>query len=258
MPTPFMHLHIAEQILEMSPVKGNGRLQTVLAAEWPAFYLGSVAPDVNAISAIPRESTHFYDMPPGETEMAYPTMLAHYPQLADLAMMSLGQAICVAAYSAHLMLDLIWLREVIYPFFHLPKDLGDRRQRSLTHFILLTYLDTIALNALPETAVTTLAAAQSDHWLPFIDDEILLAWQEMLVAQLQPGAPVKTIEIYAGRLGMSPAEFTANLQDATWMQAQVFDKIPVDKVQQILRKAVPQSIKLVCDYLLLSPTTIEE
>jgi hypothetical protein len=249
MPTPFMHLHIAEQIYEMASVNGNGRLQTSLSAEWPAFYLGSVAPDVNAISTLPRASTHFYDIPPEPDETAYGTMLAEYPQLADWQTMSPGQAVCVAAYSAHLILDLIWLREVVYPFFYLAQDLGSRQQRRLTHFILLTYLDTIALDGLPETAVSTLAAAESNQWLPFIDDEILAAWQEMLVAQLKPGAPVKTVEIYAGRLGITPEEFATNLQDPAWMQKQVFDKIPVDQVQQILQTAVPKSIDLINDYL---------
>ena len=257
MPTPFMHLHTAEQILELAKANGNGRLHTTLAAEWPAFYLGSVAPDVNAISAIPRKASHFYDVPPAEDELAYPTMLAQYPQLADPAKMSAAQAICVAGYSAHLLLDLIWLREVVYPFFFLPKDLGNKRQRELTHFILLTYLDTIALDALPETAVTTLASAHSVAWLPFIEDSILANWQEMLVVQLKPEAPVKTIEIYAGRLGMSPAEFAANLQDPAWMQAQVFDKIPVAQVQHILQTAVPQSIDLIHNYLLLTPSSFE-
>lgn len=244
-----MHLHIAEQIYETVSANGNGRLQTSLAAEWPAFYLGSVAPDVNAISTLPRANTHFYDIPPDPDETAYGTMLAQYPQLADLAAMSPGQAVCVAAYSAHLMLDLIWLREVVYPFFYLAEDLGNRQQRRLTHFILLTYLDTIALAGLPETAVSTLAAAESNHWLPFIKDEVLAAWQEMLVAQLQPDAPVKTVEIYAGRLKITPEEFAANLQNSDWMQQQVFDKIPVNEVQQILQTAVPKSIDLINEYL---------
>ncbi len=156
-----MHLHIAEQIYEMAAANGNGRLQTSLAAEWPAFYLGSVAPDVNAISTLPRASTHFYDMPPDPDETAYKTMLAQFPQLANVAAMSLGQAICVAAYSAHLMLDLIWLREVVYPFFFRAENLGNRQQRRLTHFILLTYLDTIALEGLPQTAVSTLPASKN-------------------------------------------------------------------------------------------------
>lgn len=249
MPTPFMHLHVAEQIYTLAGSMGNGRLQSTLAADWPAFYLGSVAPDVNAISTITRETTHFYDMPPARDEMAYPTMLAQYPQLNNLAEMPSAQVIFVAAYSAHLMLDLIWLREIVYPFFYLPKHLGDRRQRQLTHFILLTYLDTIALNALPETAVSTLAAANPTGWAPFIPDAILGDWQAMLAAQLVPGATAQTVEIYAGRLGMSPAEFAANLQDPVWMQAQVFDMIPVAQVQQILQTAVPQSLDLITNYL---------
>lgn len=244
-----MHLHIAEQIYEMVAADGYGRLQAVLAAEWPAFYLGSVAPDVNAISPLPRHSTHFYDIPPEPSEIAYLTMLAQYPQLTDLTAMPLGQTIFVAAYSAHLLLDLIWLREVVYPFFYLSKDLGDRRQRRLTHFVLLTYLDTLALDALPETAVNTLAAAEPDQWLPFIDDVILLRWQEMLVAQLQPHAPVRTVEIYAERLKITAEEFAGNLQDPAWMRVQVFDKIPLEQVQLILQAAVPKSVDLISNYL---------
>ncbi|VAW32085.1 hypothetical protein MNBD_CHLOROFLEXI01-5322 [hydrothermal vent metagenome] len=236
-----MHLHIAEQILELTVANGNGRLHKLLTAEWPIFYLGSVAPDVNAISDLPREATHFYKMPPDRQEMAYPTMLKRYPQLNDVAAMPAAQTVCVAAYSAHLMLDLIWLREVVYPYFYLPKALGSRWQREIIHFALLTFLDMLALQALPKTAVSTLAAATSRHCLPFIEDNLLLyQWRDVLVAQLQPGAPIKTVEIYAGRLGMSVAEFGANLQNKQWMQTHLFDKIPVDKVQAVLQAAVPQ------------------
>lgn len=256
MPTPFMHLHIAEQIFELavqngSNRKADGRLQETLAAEWPAFYLGSVAPDVNAISDISRFGTHFYDVPPSEDEMAYPTMLAIFPQLRALATMPPAQALFVAAYSAHLMLDLIWLRQIVFPFFFAPKGLGSRKQRALIHNILLTYLDTLALAALPTTAVSTLAAATPKQWLPFVPDAILVEWRDILTAQLEPEAPVKTIEIYAGRMKMSPEEFAANLQDPNWMQTQVFNKIPVDKVQAILQTAVPQSLELVQNYLQL-------
>jgi hypothetical protein len=249
MPTPFMHLHIAEQILEQTSVKGNGRLHTLLMAEWPAFYLGSVAPDVNAISDISREGTHFYKMPPAEEEMAYPTLLKKYPQLNNLPAISSAQAVCVAAYSAHLMLDLIWLREVVYPYFYLPKTLGSRQQREIIHFTLLTYLDTLALQALPKTAVSTLAAATDRQYLPFIEDVILYRWRDMLVAQLQPNEPIKTVEIYAERLGIAAPEFEANMQNSHWMQTHLFDQIPVGKVQAILQAAVPQSLDLISNYL---------
>lgn len=250
MPTPFMHLHTAEQILSaMKQSNGNGRILTELELSWPAFYMGSVAPDVNAISDIERSVTHFYKMPPNPELQAYAQMLVAYPDLACVQKLPTDKAVFVAAYSAHLLLDLIWLREIVVPFFVQADHLGDRAQRWLTHFVLLTYLDKLALESLPNTAVTTLANAHPHQWLPFITDDILVAWRDLLVEQLHPDAPVKTVEIYAGRMGMSPTEFAANLQDAEWMAEQVFGKVPVDQVQAILTDAVPRSVAIISDYL---------
>lgn len=251
MPTPFMHLQIAEQIrseLEARP-GSDGRLLCTLLQAWPAFYLGSVAADYQTITQVPREATHFYTLPPDPDNQAYPEMLACYPELADATALPPTQGVFVAAYCAHLMLDLIWFRRILLPFFAGVSDLGSREQRRLLHDVLLTYLDKLAFDALPATAGMTLAAAQPDHWLPFADDADLVRWRDMLAAQLQPGGKLQTIEIYAGRLGMSPAAFAANLNDPTWMSDYLFAKIPVAEVQTILASAVPQSITLLTDYL---------
>lgn len=244
-----MHLHIAEQIRQEAMNQGNGRLVDTLMTQWPAFYLGSVAPDINAISDIRRAETHFYDLPPLPDHDAYPEMLGQYPHLANPAQLPGDQAVFVAAYSAHLMLDLIWLRQIVWPFFFQAEHLGSPAQRRLLHFVLLAYLDTLSLVALPATAVTTLANARPCAWLPFAPDKLLVQWRDMLVAQLQPGAPVHTVEIYAGRLGMSATEFAAALHDPAWMTEHVFGKLPVAEIQAIVQTAVPQSIQLIRDYL---------
>lgn len=243
-----MHLQMAEQIRQEAARNGDGRLSALLAAEWPAFYLGSVAPDVNAISEIPRAATHFYDLPPLPENDAYPEMLAQYPQLLYGSHQSSGQPLFVAAYCAHLLLDIIWLRQIVVPIFFQGDHLGSPAQRRLMHFVLLTYLDTLALAALPDTAVTTLAQAHPINWLPFVPDTVLVEWRDLLVGQLQPGASVHTIDIYAGRLGLSPAEFSAALHDPAWMEEHVFGKLPVMEIQAILQTAVPQSVQLITDY----------
>ena len=245
-----MHLHTAEQIREtVAAQNGDGRLLAQLDACWPAFYLGSVAPDVNAISDISRVATHFYRIPPAPGEPAYDVMLAQYPELACGPDLAAERAVFVAAYRAHLLLDLVWLRQIVYPFFAQADHLGNRKQRELTHFILLTWLDGLALAALPDTAVTTLARAVPRQWLPFAPDETLVSWRDMLVDQLQPGAFPRTVEIYAGRIGVSPALFAANLQDEAWMAEHVFGKIPVDQVQARLAAAVSPSVELIRKYL---------
>jgi len=251
MPTPFMHLQCAEQIrsaLEASQ-GSNGRLPVLLRQEWPAFYLGSVAADFPSITGTPRVESHFYDMPPPVQAEAHVTMLEMYPELADSAALPPDQAVFIAAYGAHLMLDLLWFQQVLMPYFVEAPHLGDRQQRRLVHFILLTYLDTLALATLPEAAGTTLAAAEPQRWLPFVDDAVLARWRNMLVSQLQPGAAIQTVEIYAERLQMSPAEFAANLRDPKWMEANVFSKVPVAEIQARVAAAVPGSIALISEYL---------
>jgi hypothetical protein len=251
MPTPFMHLQCAEQIrsaLEADP-GDNGHLPALLRREWPAFYLGSVAADFPSISGTPRVESHFYDMPPPPQAEAHATMLAMHPELAESASLPPDQAVFVAAYSAHLMLDMLWFRQILMPYFIEAPHLGNRQQRRLVHFILLAYLDTLALASLPDAAGATLAAAEPRRWLPFVDDAVLARWRNMLVAQLQPGAPVQTVEIYADRLQMSPAEFAANLRDRQWMEANVFSKVPLAEIQAKLATAVPGSIALISEYL---------
>jgi hypothetical protein len=158
----------------------------------------------------------------------------------------------VAGYSVHLLYDVIWLREVVDPYFFRAKAMGDRQQRMLVHFILLTYLDKLAFESLPSTAVHTLAAAQSEQWLPFADNEHLLQWRDLLLPQLQPGAMSSTVAVYARRLNLTPDEFAANLEDPDWMKAHVFSKLPVAEIQGILEAAVPRSVDLLLDYFHLA------
>ena len=251
MPTPFMHLQIAEQIC-VAAQRRNGRLHTLLQQQWSAFYFGSVAPDYQSVCGIPRVQTHFYDLPIEPDNHGYNMMWQAHPSLTDMAALSAKQAMFVAGYSAHLLYDVIWLREVVEPFFFRAENLGERKQRILIHFILLTYLDKLAVATLPQTAVHTLAAAHSDQWLPFAENEDLLSWRDLLLPQLQPDAPLSTVEIYAGRLQMTPTEFAANLDDPVWMAANVFGKLPVPAIQGILATAVPRSVDLLLDYFKLS------
>ena len=50
------------------------------------------------------------------------------------------------------MLDLIWFRQIVVPEFYNAPQLGDVRNRHLLHLILLSYLDKLAFEALPDTA----------------------------------------------------------------------------------------------------------
>jgi hypothetical protein len=246
MPTPFMHLQIAERVL-----KNNGLdqgVRAVVARNLPAFYLGNVAPDYQTIAKIPREQTHFYNLPPGFDDDACRTMLNKYPELENGAALSPEQATFVSAYCAHLMLDLKWHHDILSPYFLGPGEWNDHRHRFIVHNTLLTYLDKEAFDSLPASAAKTLEAVRPDGWLPFADDNELNHWRDFLVTQLVPGATLHTVRIYADRLSMSPEEFSANLRRPQWMKEQVFRKVPLEAVLTMLTSAVDDTIELIVHY----------
>jgi hypothetical protein len=247
MPTPFMHLQIVERLMGLNWPDGSA--QRLIESNFPAFYLGNVAPDYQTICNIPRSKTHFYDLPPRPDRTGYPTMLAQYPELAKPESLPEDQAAFLVGYCAHLMLDLRWYYEVLLPYFVYAQDWGDHHYRFVVHNTLLTYLDKIAVDSLPETAAETLAQAQPDHWLPFANDADLIKWRDMLVPQLHPDGRLQTIEIYSRRLRMSPVEFEENLKTKKWMEEHLYSRVPIENVQSMLTSAVIESMLLIIDLL---------
>lgn len=241
-----MHLQMAERIIASERLEPN--IRTQILTNYPAFYLGNVAPDFQAICDIPREVTHFYNLPPDPKNRGYDRMLAQHPDLIDIKNLAPDKATFIAGYSIHLRLDLRWYHEILIPYFLQSEGWADRRQRFVIHNTLLTYLDMLAVDSLPENAAQILGSVVPNYCLSFARDENLMAWRDMLVDQLQPGAMLRTIEIYAERLKMSPEEFAANLENPVWMADHVFAKVPVEKVQAMLLEAVDESIDIITSY----------
>jgi len=242
-----MHLQIAERILAQDLLEDG--IRQLVRSFLPAFYLGNVAPDYQTICNVPREKTHFYRLPPDPKNRGYPQMLATYPELSQPSTLRDEQAVFISAYCAHLMLDLRWYDEVLIPFFVEPVEWESNHQRFVVHNTLLTYLDKQAVTVLPKKAAKTLAAAAPMDWLPFAEDRELARWRDLLVDQLQPGARLRTIEIYAERLLLTPEEFAANLEKSTWMDEYLFKRVPIQEVQKTLTSAVHESVELISNYL---------
>ena len=93
-----------------------------------------------------------------------------------------------------------------------------------------------------------LAAAGYNHWLPFAEDEMLNSWRVFLLEQMTPGRSTQTVRIFAGRLRMTPDEFSAKLNDPDWMNKELFSRIPVAAIQRRLQESVPESLDLIEAY----------
>jgi hypothetical protein len=243
-----MHLDFAERMRQHAALCVGDKLD----AHWSAFYLGNIAADYQAIADIPREVTHFYALPmPQDEAVGWERLLLEQPTLASADNHPPSEAIFLAGYAVHLLFDVVWYKQVLIPHFWLNKrwDGVERRERFLAHNILLAFFDQMALQTLPKSAESTLAAADPKIELPFIEIPDLTRWQNFIVAQLKPNAMTETVAIYAERLGIESAEFAAHLNDPAWMRAHVFDRVPRAPIEQIFDDTIDACVALLNAYL---------
>lgn len=251
MPTPFMHLRVAEQLAvhACAGADADGRFQAQLAANLPAFYLGHIAPDYQALANVRRSVTHFYGAHPGSRREAVDHLLAAHPQLAAAVILQPQQAVFIAGYLGHLLLDLIWHFDVVVPMFLQGRASIEPAEAHRLHLALLAYLDKEAQRDLPPQVGAELALAAPQKWAAFAPDEQLLLWRDFVSAQLRAGGQSRTIEIYAGRLGMSPEAFGMLLENERWLAEELFSRVPLTAVRECLRRAVCETEQMTAHYL---------
>jgi hypothetical protein len=227
-----------------------------LIAQRGAFLLGTIAPDVQSVSGQTREATHFFTLPspkgdlrPTDTRPAHEVMLADYPLLAQAIKLPPARAAFVAGYIQHLTLDELWIEHVFGPHFGLGADWGTFRERLLIHNVLRTWLDQrdgVRLNC---NVSESLAQVEPRGWLPFVSDAHLIGWRDVIALQLRPGAPIHTLEVFAARLEVPPAEFRRILESPDDMQRRVFAHLSPGSVARFYADALQVSMRRIAEYL---------
>jgi hypothetical protein len=222
MPTPFYHLSFARDLADL------GALPAVLREAWPAFCLGNIAPDAQTLTGAPRTTTHFFDVPMHDLTPAWQTMFSRHPDLADPACLAPDRAAFLAGYICHLALDQLWIAEIFDPIFGEAATWSSFQRRLFLHNVLRVHLDRIDLPGLQAGpgAGATLKQARPEAWLPFLPDPLLGRWRDFVADQLADGAAAQTVEVFAARMNLAPAEFESLLKSPAAMQEQIFDRLP--------------------------------
>ncbi len=248
MPTPFYHLSLALELLDEPSLPEAAR--RFLLARRGEFLFGNTAPDVQVVSGQPREETHLFRIPiqPGD-QAPWERLLAEYPRLARPEKLGPGQAEFISGYLCHLQADWMWVKQVFAPVFGPGCAWGTFSGRLYYHNILRAYLDQRSLPGLGAGMDACLGQVNSDRWLPFVESRYFQHWREFLISQLRPGAPTKTVEVFSYRQGISAPEYYALLASEERMQAEVFDHMPLERVQLYRRSVVEENARLLTNFL---------
>lgn len=248
MPTPFYHLSIAQELLDHPGLPGNLRL--ALSEQRGAFLLGNTAPDVQVVSGQNREATHFFTLPvPPNAMPPWEQIFREHPSLADPENFSRARSAFLAGYLLHLQADWLWVKDIFIPVFGPDNAWETFRYRLYLHNVLRAYLDRQILSDLPARTGQLLQQVELQGWLPFVGDQHLRAWQDHLAEQLQPGADIQTVEVFASRQGISPARYYQLLESETRMDEEVFSRIPRRRLLEYRLQLLEANLELLQSYL---------
>ncbi len=250
MPTPFTHLIKAHQLLDDPRLAPSA--VSLLRQELPAFLLGNIAPDAHHAahsSDIRRETTHFFHYAPRLDPLATIKMLQDYPSLLSQQVVDPSRRVFLAGYLAHLAIDEVWATDVVHRFFH--SEWGDRRTRHFAFTALIAILDRRDFERMPSGYYDILRRAEPKQWLPFLPDNALSKWRDVVVEQIQPGGRPETLLIL-GRTVYSDYQDLADMVNSPQRQAaELWLHFPQEQVLSIENTAYEHMLRVVCDYLQL-------
>lgn len=225
-------------------------IRSYLRQDLGAFLFGHTAPDVQVVSGQPRQDTHFFDLPicAGDPP-AWERLLAAYPPLSQAEKLPVGQAIFLAGYLCHLQADWLWIQQVFAPVFGPGCNWGSVPHRLYLHNVLRAYLDRMLLPSLLNGRASAFGQAAPASWLPFVADRHLCDWQEYLAGQLQPGAVVQTVELFAARQGIPTVEFDRLLSSEQRLDELIFVRLPRQHLARYRQALIEANIQLLQGYL---------
>jgi len=246
MPTPVMHLALADELLSGEDLPAD--VCRLLVARRGAFLLGNTAPDVQTVSGQSRFETHFYHVPRKTDVPAHEALFARYPYLADPQRLMPSHVAFLAGYLAHVLLDELWLEQIFLRYFE-KRPWSTRYERHFVHNVLRAWLDRRDQRRLDGELVTALKEAEPEGWLPFVDDAFLRRWRDWLVDQLRPGRHIETVEVFAQRMGVPPEEMEALLSSPQEMEERVFARVPRQALDAFQKEGYARTAVFITRYV---------
>jgi len=242
MPTPFTHLETAQRMLVDEHIPAEIRL--ALALQKPAFLLGNVAADARTNGDLTRESTHFYSYDKGITEHPWRVMVQQNPGLFHPT--SAAHRVFIAGYAAHLSVDETWSLEMLGPHF-VKREWASNNFRFLMLHMLLIYMDERDYHALQPWQYATLASAEPDHWLPFMNDRILIDWRDFISQQISPVGDSQTLEVLGQRINKTPSELREML-DSSQLKSDLWGNITPELLANVESSMYQHACEQLCVY----------
>jgi len=247
MPTPVQHLVLAQRLLDDSILPGSIRQR--LLAQHSAFLFGNTAPDVqNGVRPIARRDTllrHSLGACARAAQRAVQPLssAAPHPIAAGRSRgvsrrLHLPPVARCAVGARH-------LSERLRPAGALGREPARTAPVSQHPADVVRSQRSAAARRFDRGRV---GRRKPDRVAALHADQHLVQWRDVLAEQLHPGATVRTVEVFAGRGGVTEEEFQRVLASPDEMERHVFAHAPHDRIEKFYRDGYEQMAQLITEY----------
>jgi hypothetical protein len=241
-----MHLRAAHQFLNDTDIPQNLRNDLARGPHLGAFLLGNVAPDARVSGGMSRGQTHFFEYAAKIEPNAGDAMLAAHPSLKSAEG---EQRMFVAGYLAHIAMDVVWAEVMLYPYFYQRDDWADDITRYNMLHVLLCHLDTRDFRQWDANFPDALTAAQPDNWLPFLPDDDLAQWRDLVANQICVSCESRTLEVLGKRVKIGVEGLRRILDDPAKMQSEIWNYVPMTAVDHVEAQMYGAMVSQIKQYL---------
>jgi len=246
MPTPFTHLALTQRLLHDHDLPHAYR--DLLLTYRSAFQLGSIVADARVSSGVGRHVTHFYSYDRPIIEHPWRVMLNDHPSLTTPH--DDRHFVFLAGYVAHLATDESWALKMVRPKFFIPEWEGvSRRDKFIALHLILVHMDERDEAHIDDWQPDSLAQSMPDKWLPFLSDDILCSWRDLISEQIASTGISQTLAILGKRLSLDPAFLRHILDNPDIMRDRLWQHVPKTLLNTVEKQMYTFTRDQLCHYL---------
>jgi hypothetical protein len=242
--------------MSLAKTLADGLRLADIDADRGAYYLGSTAPDIRAVTRWDRERTHFFDLNEFGHQDSVRAMFEAYPELTDRAKVGPATASFLAGYMTHLVLDEGWISEVYRPLFGERSPLAGSERANVMDRVIQFELDRRQREDRDtiDAMQTEISATALEVTIGFIDLETLQRWREVNLDFLRAPPTWERFRNVASRhlsaYGVSePERIEAFMAEVPSILQETVDHVGWERVQHYLDTALARARTEIKGYL---------
>jgi hypothetical protein len=242
--------------MSLAKTLADGLRLADIEADRGAYYLGSTAPDIRAVTRWERERTHFFDLNEFGHQDSVRAMFEAYPGLTDRSQVGPATASFLAGYMTHLVLDEGWISEVYRPLFGERSPLAGSERANVMDRVIQFELDRRQREDRDtiDAMKAEISATALEVTIGFIDLETLQRWREVNLDFLRAPPTWERFRNVASRhlsaYGVSePEHIEAFMAEVPSILQETVDHVGWERVQHYLDSALARARAEIKGYL---------